>query len=371
MGTELYILSNGQTTKMTERKYETELDLQKLIADNPQLLAEEADEQLILINREMQVMKIEDASGSYSLDHLFVNQDGMPILVEVKRSSDTRIRREVIAQMLDYASRASNWNVQYLRQCFCENNNDEAIQAYDTDEFWQQVATNLKAERMRLIFAADEVPNTLKIIIDFLNRNLKNIEVCAVEIRQYKSDETALISSNIICSNTLKQYATSGRSIEWTADTFARQILTLSKTKNTPLMQTVEEIRIFSEKIGLTCTFGRGSKYATYTANLNKIRIFKISNWLYKGNVFKCTVEFPVLDFVQILGQEYNEQKIRNLLTNFPNKSEAYNQKLIWDSQQYLYIDLKLLTDETNMKSFEQTLKRLCDVIKSASANGL
>ena len=230
MGTELYILANGQAAKMTERKYETELDLQKLIADNPQLLTEQDDEELILINREMLIMKSEDSGDSYSLDHLFVNQDGLPILVEVKRSSDTRIRREVVAQMLDYASRAVNWNIQYLRQCFCENNNDnnEIIQAYDTDEFWQQVASNLKAERMRLIFAADEIPDTLKIIIEFLNRNLKDIEVCGAEIRQYKSDENNLISSTILCGNTLKQHTTSARSIEWNADTFARQILTYS-----------------------------------------------------------------------------------------------------------------------------------------------
>src|SRR4051794_12230288 len=40
-------------------------------------------------------------SSRWSLDHLFVDQEGVPTLVEVKRSSDTRARREVVAQMLD------------------------------------------------------------------------------------------------------------------------------------------------------------------------------------------------------------------------------------------------------------------------------
>lgn len=369
MGTELYILSNGQAAKMIEKKYETEIDLQKLIADNPQLLTEQEDEQLILINREMQVMKSEDSSDSYSLDHLFVNQDGLPILVEVKRSSDTRIRREVIAQMLDYASRAANWSVQYLRQCFCENNDDETIQAYDTDEFWQQVATNIKAERMRLIFAADEIPATLKIIIDFLNRNLKNIEVCGAEIRQYQSDSNSLISSSIICGNTLKQAAISSRNIEWTADTFARQLLTLSNPPNNQLTQVVENIRLFSESIGLNCTFGHGSKYATYTARFKNVHIFKVSNWIYKDNVFKCTIEFPIFDFANLFDDaNWNEQEIRNLLTNFPNKSEAYAKKLIWDSQQNLYIDLNQLTDEKNIQLFEQALKQLCKMIEVSTS---
>lgn len=369
MGTELYILSNGQTTKMIENKYKTELDLQILIAQNPQLLATQ-DEEILLVKREIPVINHEETSCTYSLDHLFVNQNGMPILVEVKRSNDTRIRREVIAQMLDYASRAAKWDIQYLRQCFKDNNNSDSIlQAYDTDEFWQQIAINLKAENLRLVFVADTIPDTLTIIIDFLNRNLKNIEVCGVEIHQYKQAETTLISSNIICSSTLNQCTNSARSIEWTADTFARQILTFSEEKvNKPIAEAANSLRIFSEKLGLTCTFGRGSKYATYTASLDNFRIFKASNWLYKNNVFKCTVEFPILDFAQTLGQEWNEQKVSDMLTNFPNKNEAYAQKLIWKSNQYLYIDISLLTDETNMKIFEHTLKQLCKMIENAAS---
>jgi hypothetical protein len=38
------------------------------------------------------------------VDHLFVDQDGSPTLVELKRRQDTRIRREVVGQTLDYAA---------------------------------------------------------------------------------------------------------------------------------------------------------------------------------------------------------------------------------------------------------------------------
>ena len=42
----------------------------------------------------------------FYLDHLFLDQDGVPTIVETKRSSDNRLRKEVVAQMLDYASNA-------------------------------------------------------------------------------------------------------------------------------------------------------------------------------------------------------------------------------------------------------------------------
>ena len=41
------------------------------------------------------------------MDHLYIDQNAWPTLVEVKRSKDTRIRREVVGQMMDYAAEKS------------------------------------------------------------------------------------------------------------------------------------------------------------------------------------------------------------------------------------------------------------------------
>jgi hypothetical protein len=43
-----------------------------------------------------------------------LDQDAIPAIVEVKRSTDTRIRREVVGQMLDYAANS----VVYCRGSF-------------------------------------------------------------------------------------------------------------------------------------------------------------------------------------------------------------------------------------------------------------
>jgi hypothetical protein len=55
----------------------------------------------------------------WSLDHLFLDQDGVPTLVEVKRGTDTRIRREVVGQMLDYAANGVvYWPLETIRASF-------------------------------------------------------------------------------------------------------------------------------------------------------------------------------------------------------------------------------------------------------------
>src|SRR5271165_5800672 len=109
---------------MDEAPYDSESLLQKLLADHPDLLAGdqinvEAPRRWLLVTREMAVPGEQDGAGRWSLDHLFLDQDAIPTLVEVKRSSDTRIRREVIGQMLDYAANAvAYWPVEEIKAKF-------------------------------------------------------------------------------------------------------------------------------------------------------------------------------------------------------------------------------------------------------------
>ena len=101
----------GPLRPMVEQAYESEDVLQGLLAQYPDLLAgDEMDpdnpRRWLLVSREMGVPDDADSAGRWSLDHLFLDQDGILTLVEVKRATDTRARREVVAQMLDYAANA-------------------------------------------------------------------------------------------------------------------------------------------------------------------------------------------------------------------------------------------------------------------------
>ena len=102
----LFLLQdNGQLLEMKEQKYDSEDLLQELIAKYPNLLAgdqidSDNPRRWLLISREISIPDSELGHGRFSLDHLFLDQDGIPTLVEVKRSSDTRIRREVVGQIV-------------------------------------------------------------------------------------------------------------------------------------------------------------------------------------------------------------------------------------------------------------------------------
>lgn len=107
---EIFIIKDGDTlVSLAQQPYESEDLLQTLLAKYPSLLAgdqvrPDAPRRWLLIKREMSVPGEDGGSGRWSVDHLFLDQDGVPTLVEVKRATDTRIRREVVGQMLDYGS---------------------------------------------------------------------------------------------------------------------------------------------------------------------------------------------------------------------------------------------------------------------------
>lgn len=196
------IQSGGELVEMKEQPYDSEDVLQELLAKYPNLLAGDqmdaaAPRRWLLICREMGVPDEEEGGDRWSLDHLFLDQDAIPTLVEVKRSCDTRIRREVVGQMLDYAANAVlHWPVETIRARFekeCERRGADATEELAAflgaggkpEEFWQRVKTNLQAGRVRLVFVADEVPPELRRIVEFLNGQMDPAEVLALEVKQF------------------------------------------------------------------------------------------------------------------------------------------------------------------------------------------
>ncbi len=149
---------DGELVEMNERDYDTEALLQGYLARHHDLLAGDqidniAPRRWLLVAREAPLASEEDGSGRWSVDHLFLDQDAVPTIVEVKRSTDTRIRREVVGQMLDYAANGvAYWSVDLLRAQFEANSESEQdvsdfLEDSDADpeEFWQKVKTNLQA----------------------------------------------------------------------------------------------------------------------------------------------------------------------------------------------------------------------------------
>jgi hypothetical protein len=213
---QIYLLdADEQLVPMQEAPYDSEALLQRLLADHSSLLAGDqmnstAPRRWLLIDREFGVPDEQDSANRWSLDHLFIDQDAIPTLVEVKRSSDTRLRREVVGQMMDYAANAvSYWSIEQIQARFDQRAQvgadsggtelDKFLEDQETAaEFWQRVETNLQAGRIRMVFVADVIPRELKQIIEFLNGQMERAEVLGVEIKQYINGELKTLVPTVV-----------------------------------------------------------------------------------------------------------------------------------------------------------------------------
>lgn len=194
----IYLRVGRTYVAMSETPYHSEDVLQALLAQHPEMLTVEGREagRLLLVRREAAVRESGGSSARWSLDHLYLDAEGIPTLVEVKRSSDTRGRREVVAQMLDYAANAKvsfsmatlvTWTEERAREAGTSVAETLAstLGVDDPEVFWHRVATNLEAERFRLIFVSDVIGSELRRIIEFLNGQMTRTEVLAIEVKQY------------------------------------------------------------------------------------------------------------------------------------------------------------------------------------------
>jgi len=237
------IKGDKELIEMTEQQYESELILQELLQDYPQLLAGKQIDSInprrwLLICREAGIPDDEGTGDRWAIDHLFIDQDAVPTIVEVKRSTDTRIRREVVGQMLDYASNAVvYWPLEKIKSMYektCEEKEIDPIRCLsefletndDPDLFWSQMKTNLQAGKIRMLFVADEIPSELQRIVEFLNEQMDPAEVLAIEIKQFMGDELKTLVPRVIglTSEAKKRKGVEGETKQWDENSFFKRL---------------------------------------------------------------------------------------------------------------------------------------------------
>lgn len=211
---------SGDLEKVPVKPYDSEDLLQSLIEDYPELLAGDQinpDEPVrwILVKREAGVPSGELQGDRWSTDHLLLDQYAIPTFVETKRSSDTRIRREMVGQMLDYAANAQRyWPADRIRSMAAIQHGgaeaaDTAMMKFlglestenavtEIETYWAKVDENLRNGRVRLIFVADRLPAELRRVIEFLNDQMTKAEVLGLELAQYAGSNIRALVPRVI-----------------------------------------------------------------------------------------------------------------------------------------------------------------------------
>lgn len=192
---DLLVRQEGQQWHLpSESQHGNEAALRDLLAEQPNLIPG-------LTESAVAVAELV-APGTGALDVAAVSQAGEIVLVECKLSSNPEIRREVVGQILAYAS--AYWRMDYdafdglwrrranqsLATHVLGADHDEA----DATRFRDAVGAALGTGRFALVLAVDAITPELRRIVEYLNAHtLDEISVLALELRYAREGTVEMI----------------------------------------------------------------------------------------------------------------------------------------------------------------------------------
>jgi len=371
MKSRIFLLQNDDNLiEMTEQPYNSEDILQSLLEKHPNLLAgdqlnEAEPRRWLLISREAPIPVEEEAAGRFEVDHLLLDQDGIPTFVEVKRSSDTRIRREVIGQMLDYVANAvvyltvDSIRAEFSKTCL-ERDLDPDLELQTflespevVEDFWNTVKTNLRAGKVRMLFVADEIPAELKRVVEFLNEQMDSAEVLAVEIKQYVGEGLKTLVPRVIGKTAVAERTkgTARPKKQWDEESFFAE---LKNNCTVEEVQVARKILNWSKENVDRIWWGHGAVYGSFfpmIANYTYIGV-----WTY-GNI---EFQFQHIRSWNPFNQEEKLQELANKLNNIPGITISSDQLTRRPS-----VPLSVLQERENLENFFLVFQWVIDGYRS------
>ena len=197
----ILVVENRKAQLVDAKKFESEAILQTYLEQFPSLLPVwEVDENappLLTIGREVGV-------PFGSVDLLFTDANGLLTVVETKLARNPEARREVIGQVIEYASFLSTWDADrverqandYLRSQGAPDDY-RGLDLYEAlsklgggvdvaaEAFREGVEDNLKRGRIRLVIAVDEMVEPLRSTVTFLNR-LSPFDILVLQLADFQ-----------------------------------------------------------------------------------------------------------------------------------------------------------------------------------------
>jgi len=132
----------------------------------------------------------------------------------------------------------------------------------DADAFWNDVDTNLKAGKIRLVFVADIFPSELKRVVEFLNVQMSPAEVLGIEIRQYVGEGLQTLVPHVIG----RTVPTTGPRERWNRDRFFR---VMAGGADEAGIRIAEELLEYAQALtGREADWGSGKDRGSFTARL-------------------------------------------------------------------------------------------------------
>ncbi|NPA91456.1 MAG: hypothetical protein GXO55_08415 [Chloroflexi bacterium] len=373
---QIYTLrADGSAIPMPKVRCRDEVsELQDLLEKNLELLPgdqiqPEDPRRWLIIKREMPVPDPESGPPRWAIDFVLVDQDAIPTFVECKRFADTRSRREVVAQMLEYAANGYAYWDREIFQHWAEQRahaqgtslKDELQKLVgenevDLEDFFGRMEENLRQGNIRLVFFLEEAPTELKSIVDFLNKQMERTEVLLVEARLYELDGTRIIVPTLFGyteeARRIKRTVTPTSRRFWNEETFFEAV---ASNLGDEILQSIYELFTIVRSRGFRIRWGTGGIHGSFNVIAPHICPRSLFTVRTTGSLI---LNFGWLDsseqarrFREEFGKVIQEQLGWELPPNYPEKYPSVSPE-VWLPQSRKFVDVvsRLVDDFVNVQ---------------------
>ncbi len=212
------IISNGKIKKLNKMLLNSndykESWLQEILYNEPAILpTNEIDNvfsNLIPIGREIPV-----TNGF--IDNFYISYKGYLVIVETKLWRNPESRREVVGQIIDYATDIQKWDYEKLDNIYKQNHTNSLFKEFvnrgyysEEDEaiFVDTVTKNISSARFLLMIVGDGIRESVEKMVDFLNTNPTmqyKIALCELEIYDLGNNEKLVIPNLILKTKVIER----------------------------------------------------------------------------------------------------------------------------------------------------------------------
>jgi len=211
-----------------------------------------------------------------------------------------------------------------------------------------------------MIFVADEIPDELRNVVEFLNSQMDRTEVLAIEVKQYVSSDNPPLRTLVpsVIGLTAEARTKKGGGSRWDHDRF---FAALEKSSPTDV-EIAERLYKFAGVVsGQTILWGTGTDSGSFTA---KLRVGR--------EIFSLFSVYTTAHFTMNIG--WNADRLQRL--NLPDFDSEYRERFsaligrditpdAWRGY-YGKTELSLLSDDVTEQRFESLIRDLANGLKEA-----
>lgn len=366
----ILLIDGRKVTPLNKTEFTGEGKLQDYLEEYPTLIPlgdiVESASDLICIGREV-------GAGSGSMDLLCIDKDGLLTVVETKLRRNREARREVIGQIIEYASCVSQWAADDVYRLASEyfakstrvpesykGKTLEAImqeiigpELLDED-FRTKIEQNLRDGRIRLIIAVDELIEPLRATVTFLNSH-SNFDILLLQVTDFQESEAKKVLVPLLFGYSTKSGGGGRGTKHWDEVSFLADTKERCEPK---IAETITKLYEFAKDKADEISWGRGVTYGSFTFR-------KYRHGTPVSIFFVASNGSGAVNFGELVGKGVKEEVLQTFRAML-NKIPGFNiPEEVIRLGKFPSIRAELLTKSDRLKNFQDAVLVLCQQIDS------